>query len=146
MVTTDFVAEGRGATIVFFTTEAFFFLRGDRFGAAGFLAVGVETAFTTFLFVGVRVLVFFTTGFFGVPVFFAETLLEEANLAFVGDFLAPTGFFAEGPLEGVFFFPNAVPVLAGFFVTADLEARVFFLVTDGFFEEGFEATRRTDFF
>ncbi len=100
-----------------------------------------------FLFVGAVVLVFFTTGFLGVPVFFAETLLEEAGLAFVGsDFLATTGFFGEVPLRVVFFFPNAVPVFTGFFVAADLEATVFFMGTDGFFEEGFEVTRRTDFF
>ncbi|HBP88128.1 MAG TPA: hypothetical protein DD706_10585 [Nitrospiraceae bacterium] len=109
--------------------------------------MGLETAFTTFLFVGGLVFVFFTTGFFGVPVFCAETRLEEAGLAFVGsDFLATTGFFTEGPLREVFFFPSADPVFADFFIAADLEATVFFLVTDGFFEEGFEATRRTDFF
>ena len=137
---------GWGATIVVFTTEAFF-LRVGGFGEAGFLAEGLETAFTAFFFVGELVFVIFPTGFLGVPVFFAETLIEEAGLAFVGsNFLATTGFFVEGPLGEVFFFPNAVPVFPGFFVAADLEATVFFMGTDGFLEEGFEVPRRTDFF
>ncbi|MFZ1748001.1 MAG: hypothetical protein WAU17_18970 [Nitrospirales bacterium] len=119
MVTTDFEAEGCGATIVFFTTEAFF-LRVGGFEAAGFLALGLRAAFTTFFFMVAVAFEFFTTGFFSIPVFFTETLLEEAGLAFDGsDFLATTGFFTEGPLREVFFFPNAVPVFTGFFVAAD---------------------------
>ena len=83
------------------------------------MAVGLETAFTTFLFVEALVFDFFTTGFLGVAVFFEETLLEEAGLAFVDDFLAATGFFAEGPLREVFFFPNAMLAFTCFFVAVD---------------------------
>ena len=71
------------------------------------------------------IFVFFAADFWVVPAFFPETVVEEADLVFL-----TTGFLAS----------------TGFFVAAGLEATVFFMAAERFFEEGFEDTRRTDFF
>ncbi|WNM59098.1 hypothetical protein [Candidatus Nitrospira allomarina] len=106
---TDFETEGCGASIVFFTTESFFLRVGDL-GAAGLLAVGLVTAFTTFFFV----VVFFNAGFVADPPF------EEVGLAFVVTaFLEPTVFLPDVRFEAAFFFPNAVLAFTCFFVAAD---------------------------
>ncbi|HNP29038.1 MAG TPA: hypothetical protein PKK23_08330 [Nitrospirales bacterium] len=85
--------------------------------------MGLRAAFTTVFFV--VACDFFAADFLEVLVFFPEIAFEEANLAFlIPGFLATTGLF----------------------VAEDLEATVFFIVTERFFEDGFEDTRRTDFF
>ncbi|MCB9776877.1 MAG: hypothetical protein H6750_21445, partial [Nitrospiraceae bacterium] len=93
--------------------------------------------FTTFFFV----VVFFNAGFL------ADTPFEEVGLAFVATvFLEPTVFLPDVSFWAAFCFPNAVLAFTCFFVAADLKVTVFFLVTDGFLEEGVEARRLTDFF